>query len=70
MLQEVNLPFDDSSDLTEVVGSMMMSFSADDYPYLVELTTEYILQPGYSYGNEFEYGLGLILDSLEAVAHG
>jgi AcrR family transcriptional regulator len=68
VLQEVNLPFDESSDLEEVVGSMMLPFSAEDYPHLVELTTEYILKPGYSYGNEFEYGLGLILDSLEAAA--
>jgi AcrR family transcriptional regulator len=66
VLQEVNLPFDDTDDLEDVVESMMMPFSAEDYPHLVELTTEYILQPGYSYANEFEYGLGLILDSLEA----
>ena len=70
VLQEVNLPFDESSELDEVVESMMLPFSADDYPHLVELTTEYILQPGYSYGNEFEYGLSLVLDSLEAAAHG
>jgi AcrR family transcriptional regulator len=70
VLQEVNLPFDDSMDLEGVVESMMLPFSADDYPHLVELTTEHILQPGYSYGNEFEYGLGLILDGLEAAMHG
>jgi AcrR family transcriptional regulator len=69
VLQEVNLPFDDTDDLEGVVDSMMMPFSPEDYPHLVELTTEYILQPGYSYGNEFEYGLGLILDSLEAAVH-
>jgi AcrR family transcriptional regulator len=66
VLQEVNLPFDDTSDLEGVVESMMSPFSAEEYPYLVELTTEYIMQPGYSYGNEFELGLGRILDSLEA----
>jgi AcrR family transcriptional regulator len=70
VLQEVNLPFDDSADLDDVVESMLLPFSADDYPHLVELTKEYILQPGYSYGNEFDYGLGLILDSLEAAMHG
>jgi AcrR family transcriptional regulator len=66
VLQEVNLPFDDTDNLEEVVESMMMPFSADDYPHLVELATEHVLQPGYSYADEFEYGLGLILDSLEA----
>jgi AcrR family transcriptional regulator len=66
VLQEVNLPFDDTSNLEEVVESMLMPFSADDYPHLVELATEHILQPGYSYADEFEYGLDRILDSLEA----
>jgi AcrR family transcriptional regulator len=68
VLQEVNLPFDDSSDLERVVEPMLLPFPAEDYPHLVELTTEHILQPGYSYGDEFEYGLGLILDSLETAA--
>jgi AcrR family transcriptional regulator len=69
VLQEVNVPFDDTADLEDVVGTMMLPFSAEDYPYLVELTTEHILQPGYSYGDEFEYGLGRILDTLEAAVH-
>ena len=70
VLQEVNLPFDDGDDLEQVVESMMLPFSADDYPHLVELTTEHVLKPGYSYGDEFEYGLGVILDSLQAQAEG
>jgi hypothetical protein len=28
------------------------------------MATEYILQPGYSFGDEFEFGLTLILDAL------
>ena len=28
------------------------------------MTTEYILQPGYDFGTEFEFGLNLILDAL------
>ena len=68
VLQEVNLPFDDGDDLGEVVESMMLPFSPGDYPHLVELTTEHVLQPGYSYGDEFDYGLGLILDGLETAA--
>ena len=35
------------------------------YPHLTELTVEHVLQPGYDYGAEFEYGLDLILDGLE-----
>ena len=38
---------------------------AKDYPHLAELTTGHVLQPGYDYGSEFEFGLSLILDGLE-----
>ena len=34
------------------------------------MTTEHILQPGYRYGDEFEYGLDAILDTIEAAARG
>jgi AcrR family transcriptional regulator len=64
VLQEVNLPFDDTGDLEAVVDSIMLPFSAEDYPYLVEFTTDYILKPGYSYGDEFAYGLDRILETL------
>ena len=38
------------------------------YPHLAEMATaRCILQPGYAYGNEFTFGLGLILDGLESV---
>lgn len=69
VLQQVNLPFDETDDLAELVESMMPDLASDSYPHLTELTTEYILRPGYDYGNEFDYGLGLILDGLEAAAH-
>jgi AcrR family transcriptional regulator len=67
-LQEVNLPFKEGDDLEEIVTAMLPRDSADPYPHLTELTTELILQPGYAYGNEFAYGLDLILDSLETTA--
>jgi hypothetical protein len=40
-------------------------FPAGEYPHLAELTTAHVLQPGYDYGDEFEFGLDLILDGLE-----
>ena len=42
----------------------MRRIPADAYPYLVEMATEPILQPGYDFGDEFEFGLGVILDAL------
>ena len=44
---------------------IMARFTPDEYPHLTELTLEHVLQPGYDYGNEFEFGLDLILDGLE-----
>lgn len=35
-----------------------------EYPHLVEMATEHILQPGYDFGNEFEFGPNVILDAL------
>ncbi len=42
-------------------------FPAEEYPHLAELTIGHVLLPGYDYGNEFEFGLDLILDGLERV---
>jgi AcrR family transcriptional regulator len=64
-LQEAALPFDDSDSAVEVAGQIMDQFPTDAYPYLAELTVEHVLQPGYDYGDEFEFGLDLILDGLE-----
>ena len=44
---------------------IMATFPRDEYPHLGELTIGHVLQPGYDYGNEFEFGLDLILDGLE-----
>jgi hypothetical protein len=43
----------------------MERFSTGEYPHLVEMATDYYLRPGYSFGDEFEWGLDLILDGLE-----
>jgi AcrR family transcriptional regulator len=63
-LQEASLPFHTPEETAEVAQTIMAEFPADEYPYLAEITTDYVLQPGYDYGNEFLYGLDLILDGL------
>ena len=37
----------------------------DEYPHLTELTVKHVMQPGYDYGNEYVFGLDLILEGLE-----
>ena len=49
--------------MTEAAEAIMQQF-AGEYPHLAEMATEYILQPGYDFGGEFEIGLGVILDAL------
>ena len=64
-LQEANLPFDTPAGTSEVAEAILARVPAEEYPHLFELTRFHILQPGYDYGNEYEFGLDLILDSLE-----
>ena len=37
-------------------------------PHLTELAVQHVLQPGYDYGDEFQFGLDLILDGLQRTA--
>jgi hypothetical protein len=56
---------DTEEETAEVAQMMMAQVPADEYPHLTEFTLEHILQPGYDYGDEFGFGLDLILDGLE-----
>jgi AcrR family transcriptional regulator len=69
-LQETNLPFDTAEETEELARTILQQLPADQYPYLTELTLEHVLQPGYDYGDEFEYGLDLILDGLDRARPG
>jgi AcrR family transcriptional regulator len=69
-LQEASLPFDTAEETAEIAKMIFDRLRPDDYPYLTELTVEHVLQPGYAYGNEYEFGLDLILDGLERARHG
>jgi AcrR family transcriptional regulator len=64
-LTKMNLPFDTSEEVAEVATNMLQPFPLNDYPNLVEFITEHAMKPGYDYGDEFEYGLDVILDGLE-----
>jgi AcrR family transcriptional regulator len=63
--QELGLPFKTGEEAQEVAKGIMSQLPADAFPHLAELTIKHVLQPGYAYGKEFDYGLGLILDGLE-----
>jgi AcrR family transcriptional regulator len=69
-LQEANLPFDTGEQTAELAHAIMARFPAGDYPHLTELTLGHVLQAGYDYGAEYEFGLDLILDGLENALNG
>ena len=64
-LQEASLPFDTRQETSELAQAIVAQFPAEEYPHLAEFTFEHVLQPGYEYGREYEFGLDLILDGLE-----
>ena len=64
-LQEASLPFDTREETSELAQAIVAQFPAEEYPHLAEFTFEHVLQPGYDYGREYEFGLDLILDGLE-----
>jgi len=67
-LQEATLPFEGADTVADVAEPIIERMITDEYPDLVEMATEYYLQPGYDFGNEFEWGLDLILDALSGRA--
>ncbi len=66
VLQEANLPATDGADMAALAESIIEPLPDDLFPNLTELAVEHVLQPGYDFGNEFDFGLNLILDGLEA----
>ncbi len=69
-LQEASLPFEGPDNAGGVAEPMMEQFPTDAYPHLVEMATEYILRPGYDFGNEFDFGLNVILDAFTRILAG
>jgi len=66
-LTQMNLPFETGEQATEVAETILGRNVATEFPHLAEIATEHVMKPDYSYINEFEYGLDLILDALGRV---
>ncbi len=63
--QEKALPFDSGEEAAAMANVMLAQLPPSEYPYLYELMAKHVLQPGYSYADEFTFGLELVLDALE-----
>jgi AcrR family transcriptional regulator len=62
-VQKDTLPADEES-LSE---TLIRQLPADSYPYIAEVVGGYVTTPGYQFADEFEFGLDLILDALQAL---
>jgi AcrR family transcriptional regulator len=65
-LTKMNLPFRTDEAVGSVAKTMLQRFPANEYPSLEAFITDHAMKPGYDHGDEFLYGLDLILDGLAA----
>ena len=63
-IQEAALPFHGESEIADLAEELARALPADEYPNLVEFTFDHVLRPGYRFGDEFEFGLELVLEGL------
>jgi hypothetical protein len=68
-LQEVNLPFSNAEELAAMSEELLAHVQADAYPNSARVAGE-LLALGFDYGNEFEFGLDLILDGIRRALQG
>ncbi|HEX5522526.1 MAG TPA: TetR/AcrR family transcriptional regulator [Pedococcus sp.] len=63
-LSEAALPIHGPESVPEIAEAIMQRFATGAYPHLLEFSTEHVIKPGYDFGEEFEFGLGVVLDAF------
>jgi len=64
-LQEASVPFDSAAELADMTQDVYLpQLPADEFPYLNESATA-LMAAGYDPGEEFAFGLDLVLGALE-----
>ena len=67
-LQEANLPATGGEEMAALASNIIEQFPLAEYPHLAEFTMQHVMQPGYDFMQEFDFGLDLILDGLVRTA--
>ncbi len=67
VVQEASFQFTTSDELHQATRQVLDTFDPDTYPHLTELSNEVILQPGYTYADDFDLGLEVVLDGLQTL---
>lgn len=64
-IQEAALPFRGEPPIAEVAEQIVAALPEDAYPDFVAFARDHVLRPGYRFGDEFEFGLDVVLDGLD-----
>ena len=67
-VQEANLPATGGAEMADLAGALVEPLPDGVFPHLTEFAARHVLQPGYDFRTEFEFGLDLILDGLEGLS--
>lgn len=65
-LQEAALPATRGGEIVELAEGVVDAIDPSAFPHLIEFATERVMQGDYDFGDEFEFGLGVILDGIAA----
>ena len=65
-LQEASLPFEGAGGVSDVADPVVAQLAGDQYPHMAAMVSEHYLLPGYDFAEEFDFGLDVILDALDA----
>ncbi|WP_062464260.1 TetR/AcrR family transcriptional regulator [Demequina soli] len=67
-MQEANLAVQRGQEDAELAGEIASAFDPAAYPMLTRFAMEHAMQPGFNFGDSFDYGLDLLLDGLARAA--
>ena len=70
MQQEVSLPFESEADLAALGAEILGPEVRAAYPHFTAFAEGRAMQPGYSFGDEFEVTLDLVLGALDGLRTG
>ena len=68
-VQEAQLPFTDAEGLAAVGEQLLAHVPTEEYPHLTLVSRE-LLAAGFDYGDEFAFGLAIILDGIARALKG
>lgn len=66
-IQEASLPAGGGQALADFADELIAPM-AEHFPNLAAFAAKHVMQPGYEFGDSFEFGLDIVLDGLETAA--